>query len=86
MGTARKIGLDEGEKFPLDIFEGIALFGDRKAHHLDKVSFPWSMIDKITPRPAKVVEEALSSVGVEDMAPIITAKNTFIAPFGSCPC
>ncbi len=47
----------------------------------NKVSFPWSMIDKITPRPAKVVEEALSSVGVEDMAPIITAKNTFIAPF-----
>ena len=35
MGTARKIGLDEGEKFPLDIFEGIALFGDGKAHHLE---------------------------------------------------
>ncbi len=46
-----------------------------------KVSFPWSMIDKITPRPAKVVEEALSAAGIEDMAPIITGKNTFIAPF-----
>ena len=46
-----------------------------------KVSFPWSMIDKITPRPAKVVEEALSGLGVEDMAPIVTSKNTFIAPF-----
>ncbi len=46
-----------------------------------KVSFPWSMIDKITPRPAKVVEEALCADGVEDMAPIVTAKNTFIAPF-----
>ncbi len=46
-----------------------------------KVSFPWSMIDKITPRPAKVVEEALAADGVEDMAPIVTAKNTFIAPF-----
>ena len=46
-----------------------------------KVSFPWSMIDKITPRPAKVVEEALTAAGVEDMAPIITSKNTFIAPF-----
>lgn len=45
------------------------------------VSFPWSMIDKITPRPAKVVEEALTQAGVEDMAPIVTAKNTFIAPF-----
>jgi fructuronate reductase len=39
------------------------------------------MIDKITPRPAQVVEEALDAAGVEDMAPIITSKNTFIAPF-----
>lgn len=46
-----------------------------------KVSFPWSMIDKITPRPAKVVEDALAAAGIEDMAPIITSKNTFIAPF-----
>ncbi len=46
-----------------------------------KVSFPWSMIDKITPRPAKVVEEALARDGVEDMAAIVTSRNTFIAPF-----
>lgn len=46
-----------------------------------KVSFPWSMIDKITPRPAKVVEEALAGAGIEDMAPVITSRNTFIAPF-----
>ena len=45
------------------------------------VSFPWSMIDKITPRPAKVVEESLAADGIADMAPIITSKNTFIAPF-----
>lgn len=46
-----------------------------------QVSFPWSMIDKITPRPAPVVEKALSDAGVEDMVPIVTGKNTFIAPF-----
>ncbi len=46
-----------------------------------KVSFPWSMIDKITPRPAKVVEEALARHGVENMAAIVTSRNTFIAPF-----
>ncbi|HWP50162.1 MAG TPA: mannitol dehydrogenase family protein [Clostridia bacterium] len=46
-----------------------------------KISFPWTMIDKITPRPAKVVEEALVRDGIEDMGPIVTAKNTFIAPF-----
>ena len=45
------------------------------------VSFPWSMIDKITPRPAKSVEEKLAAAGIEDMAPIITSKNTYIAPF-----
>ncbi|MDO5300455.1 MAG: mannitol dehydrogenase family protein [Clostridia bacterium] len=46
-----------------------------------KVAFPWSMIDKITPRPAKVVEESLLADGIEDMAPIVTSRNTFIAPF-----
>ena len=46
-----------------------------------RVSFPWSMIDKITPRPARVVEEALTAAGIEGMAPVVTAKNTYIAPF-----
>lgn len=47
----------------------------------EKVSFPWSMIDKITPRPAKVVQEQLEKDGIGGMAPVITSKNTFIAPF-----
>ena len=47
----------------------------------DNVSFPWTMIDKITPRPAKVVEDALEAAGIADMAPKITPKNTFVAPF-----
>jgi len=46
-----------------------------------KVSFPWSMIDKITPRPAAVIEELLAQYGILHMAPIMTSKNTFIAPF-----
>ena len=46
-----------------------------------RVSFPWSMIDKITPRPAEVIEKQLSDLGVEEMAPVITSKNTYIAPF-----
>ncbi|MCD7857834.1 MAG: mannitol dehydrogenase family protein [Clostridiales bacterium] len=45
------------------------------------VTFPWSMIDKITPRPAPVVQEALEASGIEDIAPVKTAKGTFIAPF-----
>ena len=46
-----------------------------------KVSFPWSMIDKITPRPADVIRDQLTELGVEDMAPVVTGRNTYIAPF-----
>lgn len=46
-----------------------------------QVSFPWSMIDKITPRPADSVCAELQKAGVEDMQPVITSKKTYIAPF-----
>ena len=46
-----------------------------------KVSFPWSMIDKITPRPHPMVEAELKKCGIEGMEPIVTSKKTFIAPF-----
>ncbi len=47
----------------------------------DKVSFPWSMIDKITPRPAESVKAALEAGGFGSTEIICTTKNTFIAPF-----
>ncbi len=46
-----------------------------------KVSFPWSMIDKITPRPADSVRKALQESGIADINPIQTKKHTYIAPF-----
>lgn len=46
-----------------------------------RVSFPWSMIDKITPRPAREIEENLISLGLKGISPVITNKGTFIAPF-----
>ena len=46
-----------------------------------KVAFPWSMIDKITPRPHPMVEQALTADGIAGMAPIVTSRKTFIAPF-----
>lgn len=46
-----------------------------------KVSFPWTMIDKITPRPNAKVEEILRRDGLEELDPVITSKNTYIAPF-----
>ncbi len=46
-----------------------------------RVSFPWTMIDKITPRPHPRVQAALEKDGVEGMAPIVTDRKTFIAAF-----
>ncbi len=46
-----------------------------------KVSFPWSMIDKITPRPDKSVEAILRKDGLEDLDPVVTTKKTWVAPF-----
>ena len=45
------------------------------------VSFPWTMIDKITPRPSEDVAKALEADGIEGMAPIVTGRHTYIAPF-----
>lgn len=46
-----------------------------------KVSFPLSMIDKITPRPDSRIEEMLLADGIEDLEQVVTSKNTYVAPF-----
>ena len=46
-----------------------------------QVSFPWSMIDKITPRPAPEVQRMLEEAGIEAVAPLQTPRGTFVAPF-----
>ena len=45
------------------------------------VAFPWTMIDKITPRPSEAIAADLEALGVEQMQPVITEKKTYIAPF-----
>ena len=45
-----------------------------------KVSFPWTMIDKITPRPDASVQKMLEKDGL-DLTPVVTSKNTYVAPF-----
>lgn len=45
------------------------------------VSYPWSMIDKITPRPDAKVEELLNRDGIEGLDAAVTSKNTYVAPF-----
>lgn len=46
-----------------------------------RVTFPWTMIDKITPRPDASVEEILKKDGIDGLDPVITSKNTYVAPF-----
>ncbi|MGL5726186.1 mannitol dehydrogenase family protein, partial [Cetobacterium sp.] len=46
-----------------------------------KVAYPVTMIDKITPRPAEEVKIALEKLGFEDMSPVVTNRNSFVAPF-----
>lgn len=50
--------------------------GFEKYINSDQVSFTWSMIDKITPRPDASVEKILQEDGVEELEPVITSKNT----------
>ena len=48
-----------------------------------RISFPWTMIDKITPRPSEDVCRMLEKDGVSDMKPVVTARHTYIAPYAN---
>ena len=47
----------------------------------EKVSFPWTMIDKITPSPDLTVGAMLEEDGLEGFAPVMNARGTVKAPF-----
>lgn len=47
----------------------------------EKVTFPWTMIDKITPRPDASVEKMLADDNLEGLEAVTTSKNTYVAPF-----
>ena len=49
----------------------------------DKVSFPLSMIDRITPNPAKAVGESLEAQGVENMTPFKASYGAMLASFAN---
>lgn len=46
-----------------------------------KVTFPWSMIDTIVPRPGKEVQESLIADGIEGMESIVTPRGSYTAAF-----
>ena len=47
----------------------------------EKVSFPWTMIDKITPSPDLTVGAMLEADGLEGFAPVRNARGTVKAPY-----
>ena len=51
------------------------------AYAQEKLSFPWSMIDKITPRPHESVQQALEADGLEGMDILVTEKHTYTSAF-----
>ena len=79
-----------GKKFRASVLEVISEWNKRGLVDNDffawvsdesRVSFPWSMIDKITPRPSEEVADDLEKEGVKNMQPVTTSKRTYIAPF-----
>ena len=47
----------------------------------EKLSCPWTMIDKITPRPDPSVQKMLEADGVEGLDMTVTPTGTYIAPY-----
>ena len=49
--------------------------------YVKTMAYPWTMIDKITPRPSENVAKLLAADGYEDTQIHQTRKNTFVASF-----
>ena len=47
----------------------------------NKVAFPWSMIDKITPRPDASIVEMLGKDNIDGLETVKTTMGSFVAPF-----
>lgn len=47
--------------------------------YINSLAFPWTMIDKITPRPSQEVAEMLAKDGYEDTGIITTSKGIWVA-------
>ena len=72
-----------GDKIKAAMLELAKALGDEKliAYIEEKVAFPWTMIDKITPRPDARVQKLLEDDGFENVAPVVTSRGTHVAPF-----
>ena len=46
-----------------------------------QVSFPLTMIDKITPRPSTATQKLLTRDDIQDLCPFVTARGSHVAPY-----
>ena len=46
-----------------------------------RIAFPWSMIDKITPRPSDEILNKLTALGIDNLKSVKTSTGVFAAPF-----
>jgi len=49
--------------------------------YVKTMAYPWTMIDKITPRPSEEIAKMLAADGYEDTEISQTPKNTYVASF-----
>ena len=74
--------LEKAVRFVADSWHELGYADDGFMNYLNtKVSFPWTMIDKITPRPDAAVMEMLKNDGFEDADLIVTKFNTYTSAF-----
>lgn len=73
---------DNGEKLKSAVSAYAKAYEDEGfIKYVNQTAFPQTMIDKITPRPSEEVLKMLTEEGFCNMEPIVTSKNTYIAPF-----
>lgn len=71
-----------GDKLKAAVVAFAEVIGDVGfVEYVNNTAFPWTMIDKITPRPSDEVLEMLKCDGWDNMEPVVTSKKTYIAPF-----
>ena len=46
-----------------------------------RIACPWSMIDKITPRPSEIILDKLTNLGIDNLKSVKTTTGIFAAPF-----
>ena len=72
-----------GDKLKIGVLAAAKAFGDEAflGYLNEKVTFPLTMIDKITPRPDAGVHDMLLKDGFGDLPVFETEKHSFVAPF-----